>query len=93
MQTENRFFDDLAKMASGAFGTLASLRAELETQMRQQLDTVLARMKLVTREEFEAAQAMLARAREEQEAMAARVAALEACIARMEAKDQPTTPS
>ena len=77
MQTENRFFDDLARMASGAFGTMASLRAEFENQVRQQLDGLLARMKLVTREEFEAMQAMLAKAREEQEKLAARVAALE----------------
>ena len=77
MQTENRFFDDFAKMASGAFGTMASLKTEFENQVKQQIESLLARMKLVTRDEFEAMQAMLAKARAEQEALAKRVAALE----------------
>jgi BMFP domain-containing protein YqiC len=77
MQTENRFFDDFARMASGAFGTMASMKTEFENQVRQHMDNLLARMKLVTREEFDAMQAMLIKAREEQEALAARVAALE----------------
>ncbi len=77
MQTENRFFDDFARMASGAFGTMASLKTEFETQVKQQIENLLGRMKLVSREEFDAMQAMLTKAREEQEALAARVAALE----------------
>jgi len=77
MQTENRFFDDFARMASGAFGTMASLKTEFENQVKQQIENLLGRMKLVTREEFDATQAMLTKAREEQEALAARVAALE----------------
>ena len=77
MQSENRFFDDFARMASGAFGALGALKTELEGQMRQHMESMLARMKLVTREEFEAVQAMAAKARDEQEALAARVAALE----------------
>ena len=88
MQTENRFFDDLARMASGAFGTMASLRTEFEGQVRQQLDALLVRMKLVTREEYEATQAMLAKAREEQEALAARVTALESIAARVAALEE-----
>jgi BMFP domain-containing protein YqiC len=81
MQTENRFFDDLARMASGAMGTMSSLKTEFETQVRQQIDTLLARMKLVTREEFDAMQAMLVKTRAEQESLAARLAALEIKIA------------
>jgi BMFP domain-containing protein YqiC len=77
MQTENRIFDDFARMASGAFSTLTALKTELEGQMRQHVENLLARMKLVTREEFDAMAAMLAKARAEQEALAARVAALE----------------
>ena len=80
MQTENRFFDDFAKMAGGAFNALGAIRTEVENQMRQQFESLLGRMKLVTREEFDAAQAMLAKARAEQEQLAARVAALEAKI-------------
>ncbi len=77
MQTENRFFDDFARLAGGAFNALGALKSEVEGQVRQQVEGLLARMKLVTREEFDAAQAMLVKAREEQEALAARVAALE----------------
>lgn len=77
MQTENRFFDDFARLAGGAFNALGALKSEVEGQVRQQVEALLARMKLVTREEFDATQAMVVKAREEQEALLARVAALE----------------
>ena len=69
--------DDAARMAGGALGTLANLRREAEAQARQQLDRLLAGLDLVTRDEFEAVKAMAAKTREEQEAMAKRLAALE----------------
>jgi BMFP domain-containing protein YqiC len=78
MQTENRLFDDLARLAAGAMGTLTGVRDEVETRLREQLERILGRMNLVRREEFDAVQAMVAKARAEQEALAARVAALEA---------------
>ena len=81
MQTDNRLFDDLARLAGGAMGAAAGLRAEFEGLMRQQLDRWLTGMDLVRREEFDAVQAMAAKARTEQEALAARVAALEAALA------------
>lgn len=81
MQSENRFFDDFARMASGAFSGLSALRAEMEAQMRQHVESLLGRMNLVRREEFDVAQAMIAKARDEQEALAARVAALEQALA------------
>ena len=81
MQTDNRLFDDLARLAGGAMGAAAGLRAEFEGLMRQQLDRLLAGMDLVRREEFDAVQAMAAKARTEQEALAARVEALEAARA------------
>lgn len=77
MQTENKFFDDFARLAGGAFNAFGAFKTEFETQMRQHMELLLARMKLVTREEFDAVQAMAAKAREEQEALAKRVAALE----------------
>lgn len=64
-------------MASGAFGTMASMKAEFENQVRQQIDTLVSRMKLVTREEFDAMQAMLTKTCEEQELLAKRLAVLE----------------
>ncbi|HXY98383.1 MAG TPA: accessory factor UbiK family protein [Stellaceae bacterium] len=78
MQTENRLLDDLARVATGALGALTGVRDELETRLREQFERILARMNLVQREEFDAVQAMVAKARAEQEALAARVAALEA---------------
>ena len=78
MQSENRLFDDLARVASGALGTLTGMRDEIESRMRDQFERILTRMNLVRREEFEAAQAMIATARAAQEALEAKVAALEA---------------
>jgi len=78
MERENRFFEDLAKVASGALGTLSGMRDEVETRLREQVERILARMNLVRREEFDAVQAMAAKARAAQEALEARVAQLEA---------------
>ncbi len=81
MQVENRFLDDLARLANGALGVLSSAKSEIEALVRQQVQRLLGEAELVDREEFEAVRAMAQKAREEQEALAARVAALEAAIA------------
>ena len=78
MQTQNPVLDDLAKVAAGAVGGLAGIKHEVETRLKEQFERILGRMDLVTREEFEVVKAMAAKARAEQEAMAARLAALEA---------------
>ena len=78
MQTQNRIFDDIARAAGGALGALSGVRAELESQLRGMMERWLKSQDLVTREEFEAVKAMAARARAENEDLAARVAALEA---------------
>ena len=85
MQTENPLLDDLARVATGALGALTGMRAEVESRIRDQLERVLARMDLVTREEFEAVRAMAAKARLEQEALARRLETLES---RLEAADE-----
>jgi BMFP domain-containing protein YqiC len=77
MQTDNRLFDDIARAANGALGALAGVRAEFEAQLRALLDNWLKGQNLVTREEFEAVKAMAAAARTENEALAARIEALE----------------
>ena len=77
MQSDNRFLDDAAKLAGGAIGSLTGLKREIETLARQQVERLLARMDLVTRDEFEAVKEMAAKARAEQEDLAARLAALE----------------
>lgn len=78
MQSQNRFFDDLARVAAGAAGAVSGVKGEIESRLRAQLERVLAGMDLVSRDEFEAVKAMAAKARAEQEDMARRVAELEA---------------
>ena len=89
MQTRNRLFDDAARLAGGAVGTLAGVRREIESLVRQQMERVLASLDLVTRDEFEAVREMAARARTEQEALAGRVAVLEAALADRKAAPAP----
>ena len=71
-------FEDIAKLAGSAASTLAGFRDEVETLVRQQLERLLAEMKVTPREEFEAVRDMAAKARAEQEKLEKRVAALEA---------------
>jgi BMFP domain-containing protein YqiC len=78
MQTQNRFLDDLARVATGAMGAMTGMRGEVETRLREQFERVLGRMHLVRREEFDAVRAMAAKARSAQEALEKRLAALEA---------------
>jgi BMFP domain-containing protein YqiC len=84
MQTNNPLLDDLAKLATGALGTLTGVRTEVESRVRDQLERVLSRMDLVTREEFEAVRAMASKARSEQEELLRRVDALEARLKALE---------
>lgn len=77
MQTENRFLDDLSKLATGAAGALQGLRQEIETLVRQRVERVIYELDLVPREEFEAVKDMARQAREENEALKARIEALE----------------
>jgi BMFP domain-containing protein YqiC len=81
MQSQNRFFDDFARLAAGAVGALSGVKSEVETRLREQLERLLAGMDLVDRDEFEAVKAMAAKARADQEDLAARLAALEARLA------------
>ncbi len=81
MQTENRFLDDLARAASGALGALSGVRNEVEAQIKSRLEAWLKSQDVVTREEFEAVKAMAAKARLENESLAARVAELERKLA------------
>lgn len=78
MQTKNRLFDDVAKVASGAASTLTGLKGEVDNVIRQQIERVMAEMDVVPRDEFDAVKAMAAKARDEQDALIARIEALEA---------------
>lgn len=81
MPVDNKLLDDLARMAGGALGALSNLREEAEARLRQQFEQILSRMDIVTREEYEAVQAMAAKARTEQETLTERVTTLEATVA------------
>lgn len=77
-QTNNPFFDELAKMMTNAAGAAQGMRREFETVMKAQGERVLREMDVVRRDEFEAVKAMAQRAREENEKLEARIASLEA---------------
>ena len=93
MQSQNRFFDDIARVAAGAMGTLSGVKSEVEARLREQLERVLAGMDLVSRDEFEAVKAMAAKARSEQEDLAKRVVELEAKLAAVGSRKTPESPS
>ena len=78
MQTRNRFLDDVSQLMTNAMGVAQGARTEAETAMKGLMDRWLADRDFVTREEFDAVRAMAQKAREENEALAARIAALEA---------------
>lgn len=77
MQTRNRIFDDLSQLMTNAMGVAQGAKGEAETAMKSMLDRWLADRDFVTREEFEAVQTMARKAREENEALKARIEALE----------------
>ena len=80
-QTSNRFFDDLSRLMTDAAGLADGAKREAQTFARSQLERVMAGMDLVSRDEFEAVREMAAKARDENEKLAARIAALEAKLA------------
>ena len=80
-QTRARIFDDFARLMTDAAGVAHGVRREAETAVRTQAERLLATMNVVTREEFEAVRDMAALAREENEALKLRIAALEAKLA------------
>jgi BMFP domain-containing protein YqiC len=84
MQTDNPLLDGLARFFTDAAGAAQSVRAELDTFMRQRLERLVADMDFVTREEFEAVKAMTAKARSENEKLETRVVALEARVGELE---------
>lgn len=82
MQTRSKFIDDLSQLMTNAAGVAQGAREEAETAMRGLLDRFLADRNLVTREEFDAVREMAVKARQENEALAARIAEIEAKLAK-----------
>jgi BMFP domain-containing protein YqiC len=78
MQTRNKVLDDISQLMTNAMGVAQGAKTEAETAMNSMVDRWLANRDFVTREEFDAVRAMAQKAREENEALKARLDALEA---------------
>ncbi|MEM1374748.1 MAG: accessory factor UbiK family protein [Pseudomonadota bacterium] len=78
MQTRNKMMDDISQLMTNAMGVAQGAREEAETAMKSLVDRFLADRDLVTREEFDAVRTMAQKAREENDALKARIEALEA---------------
>jgi BMFP domain-containing protein YqiC len=78
MQTRNKVLDDISQLMTNSMGVAQGAKTEAETAMKSLVDRWLADRDFVTREEFDAVRAMAQKAREENEALSARIAALEA---------------
>ena len=90
-QTNNRFFDEVGRLMNDAAGVATGARREFDTFMRTQAERMLRDLDVVKREEFEAVKEMARLAREENEALKARIAALEAKVAAMTPATPPGT--
>ena len=88
MQSENRLFEDFVKMVNGAAGTIAGMGREAESSMREKFREAMGGADFVSRDEFDAVKAMAAAARDHNQALEARIAALEA-KAKAKAKARP----
>ena len=77
MMKNNKFFDDMAKVASGAAGSFMEMKRELETMVHAQVEKILQRMHFATREEYQTVEAMLVKLRTEQEELKKRLETLE----------------
>jgi BMFP domain-containing protein YqiC len=93
MQRDNKLFDDIARVASGAAGALTGARMELEEVFRQRIERILTDVDMVPRDEFEAIRAVAVKARESQDALERRVEALESEIARLKKPNKKRSPA
>jgi len=82
MQSRNKVLDDISQLMTNAMGVAQGAREEAETALKSMIDRWLADRDFVTREEFDAARAMAQKAREENDALKARIEALEAAAGR-----------
>ncbi len=93
VQTTNRFFDEVARLMNDAAGVAQGVRREFETLFRTQAERFLRDLDMVKREDFEAVKDMARIAREENEALKSRVAALETALAGLQANMQSAQPA
>src|SRR3954468_19447838 len=93
MQSENRLFDDFVKVMNGAAGTLAGMTREAESAFRERMRDWVGGLDMVSRDEFEAVKAIAVAAREENQALKARIDALDANARPAAAKPKKSTTS
>ena len=77
IKTDNRFFDDLAKAATGAVGALSGVRQQIQSEIKSQVNRFIIEMDFVPREEFEIVESMAREARLQNEELLKRVVDLE----------------
>lgn len=84
MQTRGKFLDDISQLMTNAMGVAQGAKTEAETAVKSLMDRWLADRDFVSREEFDAVRAMAQKAREENEALSARLAVMEARLTAQE---------
>ena len=90
MQTDNRFLDGMAKFLTNAAGAAQAFKSEMEVMVKARIEKMIADLDFVPRHEFDAVKAMAAKARTDNEKLAARVAELEAKLGMDKAKRKTT---
>ena len=91
-QTSNRFFDEVARLMNDAAGVAQGIKREVDTMFKTQAEKWLRDLDLVKREEFEAVKDMARLAREENEVLRTRIAALEAKLGSGPSASAPPPP-
>ena len=91
-QTSNRFFDEIGRLMNDAAGAAQGVKREVDSVMRNQAERILRDLDLVKREEFEAVKDMARLAREENEVLRTRIAALEAKLGASPSASPPSPP-
>ena len=81
MQTDDKIFDDVSKLATSALGVMQNVKEEMEVLVRQRLERAIAELDVVSREEFETVKAMAQKAREENDELREKIDALEKKLA------------
>jgi BMFP domain-containing protein YqiC len=90
MQKDSKLFDDFARLASGAAGSFADMKREIEAIALDKVEKLLGRMQLVRREEFEVVRLMAEQARLKQEQLEKKFAYLEKLLESQESQQKPT---
>jgi BMFP domain-containing protein YqiC len=78
MPPSNRLFDDLARLMTDAAGAAQGVRREAETVVKAQVERLVRDLDIASREELDVLRDMVTNLRAQNEALAARVATLEA---------------